>query len=68
MSQSQRHRWVQWHPHTPSLTKVNATVEFKLMSPYALSPLGSRSHLGLSPLAPQVNGAVGLVTSPQLQA
>ena len=27
MSQSQRHRWVQWHPHTPSLAKVNATVE-----------------------------------------
>ena len=27
--QSQRHRWVQGHPDTPSLPKINATGEFK---------------------------------------
>ena len=50
MSQSQRHRWVQWHPHTPLLTKVNATVQINVPCP--LTPCSPKSTVPLGWLPP----------------
>ena len=51
MSQSQRHCWVQWHPHTPSLAKANATVERNDV-PCPLTPCSPKSTVPLGWLAP----------------
>ena len=37
--------WVQGHPHTPSLPKVNSTVEFKLQcDPLSFAPQSQCHH------------------------